>query len=477
MRSPTDVPIHDLRAVPDEVRQNHLHLCPTDWAWRRHALEHPALWAPETFSALEGPLPLMHQEGCQAWPTFVAPERMEELARATRELMRLIRTLPERVFDGDVERLAAFYGLFQPTMLEILLAEPNGLDAALARGDFVWTPRGLRCLEINASPASGGWEMTALADRFLAVPVLTSWIESQDLSIRFHDPLETLFEHVLDTVEDHVKDAGSEVDVAFVLDPGVSMAERDGDKTFLEEGYRPVRERRGVAGRTLYCTADRLQVRRGTALVDGRRVHAVVELSAAPTRPELYRVFKAGRVALLNGPLEPMLADKRNLALLSEHAASDRFDAEERETIRRHVPWTRIVRPGESTFEDQTVDLVPFVEAERQRLVLKPPLERGGKGVALGIFETAESWRAALDEALAAGDWLVQERASSRKYLERWGRGDDAGGWPHERIWGPFVCGDRFAGVMLREQPVFTAAPINASLGEATVSTVFEVAS
>ncbi len=181
-------------------------------------------------------------------------------------------------------------------------------------------------------------------------------------------------------------------------------------------------------------------------------------------------------MALFNGPLEPILTDKRNLALLSEHADSDRFDAAEREVIERHIPWSRLVREGETTFEGRTVDLVPFLEAERERFVLKPPLEQGGKGVAMGPAVTAEQWRATLDEALAAGDWLVQEWIVSRTYLERWGQdGVDAGAWLQDRVWGPFTWGDRFAGALLRQQPVSTRRPINASLGEATLGTALEV--
>ena len=74
---------------------------------------------------------------------------------------------------------------------------------------------------------------------------------------------------------------------------------------------------RGVRGEVELARIDHLQVRGGTVHHAGKRLHALL-LNLVPARPDLYRCFKAGRLAIFNGPLEPMLSTKRNLALLSE---------------------------------------------------------------------------------------------------------------------------------------------------------------
>lgn len=473
-----DGPLPGPGAVPDTVRRNHLHLSEADWAFRLQAFENSELMQHETFSALHESLPLLIGMPSHDWPTFVSRQRMDELARVTLDVVRLVRSIPERIFDLDAQRLADYYGRFQPAALELLLAEPNGIDTSLARTDFFWTPDDLKCLEVNLSSNSGGWETAVLCDRYLAVPEIAAFVEEQGLEIDFEDPLELLYEHILDTVEAQVRDVGSEVDVAFVVDPGASLDNREGSLAFLRAGFEAVRERRNVGGRVVLCSADKLQVRRGTVAYEGRRVHAIMELYLGLPRQDLFRAFKAGRVALFNGPLEPILTDKRNLALLSEYEDSDRFDAAEREIIARHIPWGRIVREGKTTFHGDPVDLVPFLESERERMVVKPPLDRGGKNVIIGPVVTPEEWRAALDEALAAGDWLAQEWIASRTYLERWGSdGVDSGAWLQDRVWGPFQWGDRYAGALLRQQPVSNTKPINASLGEATLSAALVVKS
>jgi uncharacterized circularly permuted ATP-grasp superfamily protein len=57
----------------------------------------------------------------------------------------------------------------------------------------------------------------------------------------------------------------------------------------------------------------------------------------------------------------------------------------------------------------KTVDLVPFVLQQRERLVLKPNDEYGGKGIVLGWEVDAAAWERAVRTALAE-PFVVQER-------------------------------------------------------------------
>jgi len=57
------------------------------------------------------------------------------------------------------------------------------------------------------------------------------------------------------------------------------------------------------------------------------------------------------------------------------------FSQEEREMIRRHVPWTTMVEEGRVSADGQSVDLVAHLRANRDRFVIKPNDEYGGTGV------------------------------------------------------------------------------------------------
>ena len=70
--------------------------------------------------------------------------------------------------------------------------------------------------------------------------------------------------------------------------------------------------------------------------------------------------------------------------------------------MRKHVPWTRVVADVRTAHHGKSVDLLAFIRAERENLVLKPSDEYGGTGVTLG-WETSESaWEAAIQTAISS---------------------------------------------------------------------------
>jgi len=115
--------------------------------------------------------------------------------------------------------------------------------------------------------------------------------------------------------------------------------------------------------------------------------------------------------------------------------------------------------------------LAELLAAEPARFVLKKGAGYGGAGVVLGTFASPERWRDALATALREGDWVVQETLESLPYLYQSG---DYGCSIHDVIWGPFVFGQRYGGVVLRMQPAAAGGPVNLTL-HATEGIVLEV--
>jgi hypothetical protein len=128
----------------------------------------------------------------------------------------------------------------------------------------------------------------------------------------------------------------------------------------------------------------------------------------------LARAFAQHKVCMVN-PFRAKLAHKKlGFAVLSSPAYAHLFTAEQLAAIRRHIPWTRRVRPGLTTFEDGEDDLLEILRRERGRLVLKPNDDYGGAGVVIGWEVSAEEWERATAHALSAS-YVVQERAPVRK--------------------------------------------------------------
>ena len=77
------------------------------------------------------------------------------------------------------------------------------------------------------------------------------------------------------------------------------------------------------------------------------------------------------------------------------------YDSSGMRVSRRSRPsaaWTRVMAERKTQCRGELVDLVPYVLARRERLVLKPNDEYGGKGIVLGWTEDGPAWEAAKEE-------------------------------------------------------------------------------
>ena len=142
-----------------------------------------------------------------------------------------------------------------------------------------------------------------------------------------------------------------------------------------------------------------------------------------------------------------MMSDKRNLALLSAAEGSEDFDEPERGIIRDHVPWSRLVAEGKTSYRGEAIPFPGFLIAARERLVLKPGAGYGGMDIHVGRFTPEDECERSVREAVARGGWLVQERVESHPYIFDDGRRDVR---PQNVVWGLFCCGSSYGGGYLR---------------------------
>jgi hypothetical protein len=115
--------------------------------------------------------------------------------------------------------------------------------------------------------------------------------------------------------------------------------------------------------------------------------------------PLIYAV-RDRAVCMMNRFSCKLLHKKASLALLSDEQNAHLFSREEQAAIQRHIPWTRRVEERMTWLDDAEIDLLPFIAANQERLVLKPNDEYGGKGVVLGWDVSQAQWQQATEEAL-----------------------------------------------------------------------------
>jgi uncharacterized circularly permuted ATP-grasp superfamily protein len=131
--------------------------------------------------------------------------------------------------------------------------------------------------------------------------------------------------------------------------------------------------------------------------------------------PALLEAYRAGAVCLVNNFRSKMIHKKALFAVLTDERHAGLFNAEEREAVRRHVPWTRMVREGKTDKGGAEIDLLDFIRANSGRLVLKPNDDYGGHGIYIGWNCDAAAWDEALGAALTNGDYIVQERVKTAR--------------------------------------------------------------
>ncbi|RKH46305.1 hypothetical protein [Corallococcus sicarius] len=132
-------------------------------------------------------------------------------------------------------------------------------------------------------------------------------------------------------------------------------------------------------------------------------------VGCGPDHPVM-RAISDGAVNFMNGLFRStMLRSKALFAEVSRMADEGAFGAEQDALLRRHLPWTRVVREGMTLREGARVDLLSYVAGHREHFVLKPAFDYGGRGVTLGWNTDADTWSATLKQALEE-TWVVQER-------------------------------------------------------------------
>jgi uncharacterized circularly permuted ATP-grasp superfamily protein len=168
---------------------------------------------------------------------------------------------------------------------------------------------------------------------------------------------------------------------------------------------------------------------------------------------------RQGKVAFVNAPASALFDSKANLELLTQPEYAHLLSSEERSLASRYLPETFRLTPG--TLQ-RALD-------EQDRLVCKPALAYGGKGVSYGPAMSASAWRTLLSERLADVDletYVCQEYLPLAELPVP--ALDDA---PRQICFGPLVFGGRFAGTFYRQLPSSNHAVINASNGAEVAGT------
>lgn len=384
-----------------------------------------------------------------AWPYFVDAEMAREMADAVVGVMRMIRLIPERIFAGDGAAVGTYFGYNDLNYAKEVFSSPNRMETVLARPDFLLTQEGFKCLETNVSPNIGGALTRAWRDAYLALPFLQDFLERHGLRLRYNDTLSQYCQLLLD-----LADSLDLFDQEGRLTVGLLMSLENPNRHLAASSFETlIAEHLKSIGRELevsYCLIDHLEdlvIQDDRVWHQGRRIGVLLEYHRHITPLPILEVSKRGGVQLFNGPSYYMMTNKRALSLLSQHAQSDAFSAEERRTIERYIPWSRDIVEGKVQFRGEQEDLVPLLLRKQEWFVLKSGMGLRGAEVMVGRQTSPDVWAQSVATAVASGQWLAQEYLVTEPVL---GMTEDGTMAAHELVWGLFSLGERFSGGFLR---------------------------
>ncbi len=186
--------------------------------------------------------------------------------------------------------------------------------------------------------------------------------------------------------------------------PVMAIVDWEGLPTAPEfEMFQAYFEDAGV--KTVICDPRALEFRAGKLYAQGTHVNLVYRrvltrelLDRGEETAALRDAYMARAACVVNSFRAKLLHKKMSLALLSDDRYERLYTPAQRAAIRRHIPWTRRVRP----------ELSEEIAAQRERMVLKPNDEYGGKGVVLGWTVEQREWEEAIEIATTQS-YVVQE--------------------------------------------------------------------
>jgi hypothetical protein len=141
-----------------------------------------------------------------------------------------------------------------------------------------------------------------------------------------------------------------------------------------------------------------------------RRISAQEFLLRFTLGHPLVHAYRDRKVCIVNSFRSELSHKKAMFALLTDEALTAKFPPNERKAIREHVPWTRVVKAGKSSYHDEPIgDLIEYIKQNREKLVLRPNDEYSDLHSFIGYEHDEGSWARAIRESLRA-PYVVQER-------------------------------------------------------------------
>ena len=341
-------------------------------------------------------------------PNFISRRQYESLVKTGESLISAIDRMEQMVLTNP-SLLARLELLPAEKMLASIDPGYQALEVA-ARLDSHLVNGHLHFVQYNADSPTGAGYADALADLFWDIPPVKEFRKKHSLA-RVGSR-----KHLLSALLKSYKQFGGakKPNIAIVeFRPAYSVATSEYElfrDFFRDEGYM-----------VEIVSPEQLEYRNGVLRKGSFEINLVYRRLGVQeflirfdlTHP-LVQAYRDHAVCVVNSFRSELAHKKAMFGLLTDESVTAKFPAVERKAIRDHVPWTRLVSASKTTYDDKPIDLLEFIQQNRERLALKPNDDYSDQHTYFGWEMDSAGWERALKQALRT-PYVVQGRVEPVK--------------------------------------------------------------
>jgi len=376
------------------------------------------------------------------WPTLIDFNTKEYYSKVAIEVFNLIKRIPE-IFNFDINKMQEYFKLPLAEIEKSMKGlNKNNINHIIGRGDFIVDKDNeIRCIEFNIGCSLGGWYVDFIEEMYLERSFISGFLESNNLEVVPNNFFYTLFDFIKGIKSDNLVDGQCDCNNIAFVHPYIKNANPN-NLIKISDYYKKWALQNEENGVLVFCSFDELLHENGKYKYNDMIIQSIVDLQDQDAGS-----INRNDVNLICAPIMRILDNKLNLAVLCENQDSSIFSREEKEIIKKNIPWTRKLNNDQVDFHGESIKIIDYILKNKDRFVIKPAYGISGDQVCIGNKVSESEWKEKISTCEESKPFVVQEYIKPQVDVYH----SKTSGFDYfETVFGLFVLGNLYGGGFTR---------------------------